>query len=119
MQANDSNKWPGLTPMAKVEVVVDGEFVPNVRDLLVSAGATGYTALHGVSGYGHHGEHEGRLLFNDRNSLSLLISVVPIERVDELVAGIRRVLKATAGVMFVSETHVSRPEYFMPSEEPG
>ena len=111
--------WTGLTAMARIEVVIDGDHLPTIRDLLLSSGATGYTALRGVSGFGHGGEHEGRLLFNDRNSLSLLISVVPIERVDELVAGIRRVLKATAGVMFVSETHVSRPEYFMPSEEPG
>lgn len=112
MQANDSNKWPGLTPMAKVEVVVDGEFVPNVRDLLVSAGATGYTTLHGVSGYGHHGEHEGRLLFNDRNSLALLICVLPPEQVEAVVAGIRRLLDDQHGVVFVSETHVSRADYF-------
>jgi len=104
--------WTGLTPMARIEVVIDGEHVPTIRDLLLAAGATGYTALHGVSGFGHGGQHEGRLLFNDRNSLSLLICVAPIQRVEALVAGIRRVLDTTHGVMFVSETHVSRPAYF-------
>lgn len=106
------NTWTGLTPMARIEVVIDGEHVPTIRDLLLASGATGYTALHGVSGFGHSGQHEGRLLFNDRNSLSLLISIIPIERAEALVAGIRRVLENTAGVLFVSETHVSRPEYF-------
>jgi len=104
--------WTGLTPMARIEVVVDGEHVPTVRDLLLDAGATGYTALHGVSGLGHHGEHEGRLLFNDRNSLALLISVIPHDRVEPVVAGIRRLLDEQHGVVFVSETHVSRPDYF-------
>jgi PII-like signaling protein len=102
--------------MARIEVVIDGDHVPIIRDLLLSAGATGYTALHGVSGFGHGGEREGRLLFNDRNSLSLLISIIPIERAESLVAGIRRVLENQPGVMFVSETHVSRPEYFTAPE---
>lgn len=109
---NDRSIWPGLTRMARVEVVVDGDHVPTVRDLLLSAGATGYTALHGVSGFGHHGEREGRLLFNDRHSLSLLISVMPFDRVEPVVAGVRRLLDEHHGVVFVSETHVSRPDYF-------
>lgn len=108
--------WPGLTPMARIEVVVEGEHVPTIRDILLGSGAAGYTALHGVSGFGHAGEHEGRLLFNDRNSMSLLISVIPMENAGPLVAGIRKVLEEHHGVMFVSETNVSRPEYFQPDE---
>jgi PII-like signaling protein len=113
------NTWTGLTPMARIEVVIDGEHVPTIRDLFLAAGATGYTALPGVSGFGHGGEHEGRLLFNDRNSLSLLISIISIDRAESLVAGIRRVLDNHHGVMFVSETHVSRPEYFTPPGTPA
>ncbi len=104
--------WDGLTTMARIEIVVDGEHVPTVRDLLLEAGATGYTALHGVAGFGHSGEHAGRLLFNDRNSLSMVISVVPPEHVQPVVAGIRALLDHHHGVVFVSETHVSRPDYF-------
>lgn len=114
--SNDTTTgWNGLTKMARIEVVVDGEHVPTVRDLLLDAGATGYTALHGVSGFGHHGEREGRLLFNDRNSLALLISVLPLDRVEPVVAGVRRLLDEQHGVVFVSETHVSRPDYFRPA----
>lgn len=104
--------WEELARMAKIEVVVDGEQVQAVRDLFLEAGATGYTGVSGVSGFGHHGHHQGRLLFNDRASLSLLISVVPTDRVEPLVAGLRRLLQGHHGVFFVSETHVSRPEYF-------
>lgn len=104
--------WQELTRMAKIEVVVHGEQVPAVRDLFLEGGATGYTGVSGVSGFGHHGHHHGRLLFNDRESLTLLISVVPTDKVDSLVAGLRRLLRQHHGVFFVSETHVSRPEYF-------
>lgn len=104
--------WNELTPMAKVEVIVDGSQVPAVRDLFLDAGATGYTGVSGVSGFGHHGHQQGRLLFNDRSSLTMLISVVPPEKVPTLVAGIRQLLEDKPGVFFVSETHVSRPDYF-------
>lgn len=107
-------RWGGLTPMARIEIVVDGEHLPTVRDLLLDAGATGFTTIRGVSGFGHHGEHEGRLLFNDRNSLTMVVCVVPFERVEAMVAGVRRLLDECHGVVFVSETHVSRPDYFRP-----
>lgn len=106
------NDFTGLTRMAKIEVVIDGGDEATVRDLFLNAGASGYTAVTGVSGFGHHGRHEGRLLFNDRASLSLLITVVPSDRVDALVAGIRRLLDDRHGVLFVTETYVSRPDYF-------
>lgn len=104
--------WPTLTPMAKIEVVVDGDDVPVLRDLFLDAGATGYTALSGVSGFGHSGHHQGKLLFNDRASMSMLITVVPLDKADPLIAGIRRLLDDRYGVLFVSETYVSRPDYF-------
>jgi len=102
----------GLTPMTKIEVVVDGADEHAVRDVFLGAGASGYTALTGVSGFGHHGEHQGRLLFNDRSSLSMLITVVPDDRVAAVVAGIRRLLDERRGVLFVTPTAVSRPDYF-------
>ena len=105
--------WTNLTPMAKIEVVVDGDDVPAISDLFLDAGATGYTALSGVSGFGHHGHHQGRLLFNDRASLSMLITVVPVEKAEALISGIRRLLDERHGVLFVSETNVSRPDYFV------
>jgi len=109
---NTLNTLTGFTAMARVEVVIDGEHVPTIRGLLLDAGAKGYTALHGVSGFGHSGAHEGRLLFNDRNSLSMLICVVPMEHAEAIVAGIRQFLEDHHGVVLLSETHVSRADYF-------
>jgi nitrogen regulatory protein PII len=102
----------GLTAMTKIEVVVPGTHAPDVRDLMRSVGATGWTSVSGVSGFGHHGHHQGRLLFNDRDPLEMVITVVPDDRADALVAGLRGLLAASSGVMFVSDTYVSRPEYF-------
>lgn len=106
------NTWPGYTTMARIEVVIDGEHIPTVRDLLLAAGAKGFTAIQGVSGFGHSGAHEGRLMFNDRNSLTLLISVVQIDRAQAAVAGIRQLLDDHHGVVLISETQVSRADYF-------
>ena len=101
-----------LTKMTKVEVVVAGKDAPAVRELIGSVGATGFPSLSGVSGLGHHGYHQGRLLFNQQATLELIITVVPQERADALLAGLRPLLDASSGVMFVTETYVSRPEYF-------
>lgn len=104
--------WTGFTTMARIEVVIDGEHVPTVRELLLAAGAKGYTAIQGVSGFGHSGAHEGQLLFNNRNTLSLLISVVPTDAAEAIVVGIRQLLDDHHGVVLVSETQVSRADYF-------
>lgn len=103
---------PGLTKMTKIEVVVPGADAAAVRDLISAAGATGYTSVSGVSGLGHHGYHQGRLLFNDQAPLELLITVVADERVDALLTSLRPLLEASSGVMFVTDTYVSRPGYF-------
>lgn len=104
--------YDGLTKMTKVEVVVSGADATAVRDLFKASGATGFTSLSGVSGLGHDGYHQGRLLFNEQAALELLITVVPQESVDALLTGLRTLLEESSGVMFVSDTYVSRPEYF-------
>ena len=101
-----------LTPMTKIEVVVTGTDATAVRDLIHATGATGYTSLPGVSGLGHHGQHQGRLLFNQQAALELIITVVTNDRADDLIAGLRPLLEASSGVMFVTDTYVSRPDYF-------
>ncbi len=68
--------WERLAPMAKIEVVIDGDQVPAVRDLFVEAGATATRAFPGSVTTAT----TGRLLFNDRASLSMLITVVPEDK---------------------------------------
>jgi len=102
----------GLTKMTKIEVVVPGEYAAAVRDQFSGAGTTGFTSVSGVSGLGHGGYHQGRLLFNQQAALEMLITVVPEAKAEALVAGLRRLLDDSPGVMFVTDTYVSRPEYF-------
>ena len=101
-----------LTKMTKIEVVVTGAEAGTVRDIFKATGATGFTSVSGVSGLGHDGYHQGRLLFNDQATLEMLITVVPDERADAVLAGLRPLLDESSGVMFLTDTYVSRPEYF-------
>ncbi|WDZ82990.1 DUF190 domain-containing protein [Micromonospora cathayae] len=102
----------GLTRMVKVEVVTRGVDADAVRTLLHTSAVRGWTSLSGVSGFGHHGTHEGRLLFNDRDGLVMVIAVLPYERAHPVVTGLRDILADRPGVMFVSDAWVSRPDYF-------
>lgn len=102
----------GLTPMTKVELVIHGDDVPSVTELFSAVGARGFTAVSNVSGLGHSGLHQGRLLFNERSALTYLTVVLPPERTPALLDGLRQLLADRSGVMLVSDTWVSRPEYF-------
>jgi PII-like signaling protein len=106
---------PGLTPMAKVEVVVDAADVDFVEQLLAAEGVTGWTAMPGLAGFGHHGRNEGRMLFNERSGPTMVVAVLGPEHLDGVVSGLRSWLESHRGVLFVSEVLVSRPEYFRPT----
>ncbi len=95
------------------QVVISGEDVAVAADLFSEAGARGFTAVANVSGLGHSGHHQGRLLFNQRDALTLLTVVLPADRAGALVEGLRSLLVNRSGVMLVSDTWVSRPEYFL------
>ena len=103
---------PGLTQMTKIEVVVGGEDVAAVENLLTAAGTSGYTVLSGVSGLGHAGFHQGSLHFNDRDTLRMVVAVVDDAGADAVVASLRSLFEERPGVFFVTDTYVSRPEYF-------
>ena len=101
-----------LTQMTRIEIVISGEDVAVAEDLFSGAGARGFTVVPNVSGLGHSGHHQGRLLFNQRDGLTLLTVVLPPERAGALLEGLRSLLANRSGVMLVSDTWVSRPEYF-------
>ena len=103
----------GLYRMTKVEVVVNGTDVQSVQSIFEETGVSGFTMIGNVSGRGHTGYHEGRLAFNDRDGLSMLITVAPDDKAANLIERLRRLLANRPGVMFVSETQVSRPDYFI------
>ena len=104
----------GLTlhPMKEIRVIVSGEHRAFVTELLDKVQATGYTIIGNVSGKGHHGLHEAHFMFNEMESLVMIMAVVPEEKVEPILAGLRPLFDRYSGVMFVSDVAVSRREYF-------
>ena len=98
--------------MKEIKIVVQGEHAKFVTDLLDRVGATGYTIINNVSGKGHHGFHEGHLLFNDTSSQVIVFTVVPEERVEPILAGLGPLFNKHSGAMFVTDVAVSRREHF-------
>jgi nitrogen regulatory protein PII len=101
----------GLVPMKRVEIIISGEDLHHVEHLLVKARA-GFTIVPNVSGRGHHGLHEGHLLFNDMHTLDMLFTVVPEDRVEPILAGLGTLFERHSGVVFVSDVWVTRKRYF-------
>jgi len=99
--------------MVKVEVIVNAADRSFVETLFRAEDVVGWTALPGLSGFGHGGRHEGRLLFNEQMGQTMLITVVPEAKLEGIVAGLRALLETHAGVLFVSDAYVSRPMYFV------
>ncbi len=101
-----------LHPMKEVRVIVAGEHRPFVTELLDKVHASGYTIIGNVSGKGHHGVHEAHFMFSEQESLVMILAVVPAEKVEPILAGLRPLFDRYSGVMFVSDVAVSRQEYF-------
>jgi nitrogen regulatory protein PII len=105
----------GLTlhPMKEIKIVVQGDQLKFVTELLDRTGATGYTIINNVSGKGHHGFHEGHLLCNDTSSQVIIFTVVPEGKVEPILAGLGPLFNRHSGAMFVSDVAVSRREHFV------
>ena len=101
-----------LNPMKEFRVIVAGEHRAFVTDLLDRVNATGYTIIGNVSGKGHHGVSEAHFMFSEQESLEMIMTVVPDEKVEPILAGLRPLFDRHSGVMFVTDVAVSRQEYF-------
>jgi nitrogen regulatory protein PII len=88
-----------LHPMKEIRVIIAGEHRAFVTELLDQVKATGYTIIGNVSGKGHHG-------------LELIMTVVPEEKVEPILAGLRPLFERHSGMMLVTDVTVSRQEYF-------
>ena len=106
-----------LHPMKEIKIIIEGEHLKLVSDLLDKVKATGYTVISNISGKGHHGFHEGHLMFNDTSSQVMVFTVVPEEKVEPILAGLGPLFNRHSGSMFVSDVAVSRRDRFIPSEE--
>ncbi len=109
----------GLTlhPMKEIRVIVSGDNRSFVTELLDKVQATGYTIIGNLSGKGHHGLREAHFMFSEQESLVMIMTVVPEDKVEPVLAGLRPLFDRHSGVMFVSDVAVSRREYF--GKKPG
>ncbi|HHF7344511.1 TPA: P-II family nitrogen regulator [Legionella feeleii] len=101
-----------LHPMKKIEIIVAGEHEHLISSMMEEASVTGFTLIRNVSGKGHHGFHEGKMMFNDKSSLVLFIAVAPEEVIATIALGMKTVFQNESGVMFVSDVAVARFDYF-------
>ncbi|MFZ4077442.1 MAG: DUF190 domain-containing protein [Legionellaceae bacterium] len=101
-----------LHPMKKIEVIVSGENEDLISNMLNSANISGFTLIRNVSGKGHHGFREGKLLFNDKAVLVMFIAVASEEAIQDIAMGMKSLLEKNSGVMFVSDVSVARVDYF-------
>ena len=97
-----------LHPMKEIRVIVAGEHRVFVTDLFDKMNATGYTII----GNGHHGLHEAHFMFTEQESLVMIMTVVPEDKVEPILAGLRPLFAKHSGVMFVADIAVSRRDYF-------
>ncbi|PWY54344.1 transcriptional regulator [Legionella qingyii] len=101
-----------LHPMKKIEIIVSGEHEQLISSMMEEAKVTGFTLLRNISGKGHNGFHEGKILFNDRASLIMFLAVAPEEVIATLALGMKTLFQQNSGVMFVSDVDVARMDYF-------
>ncbi|MGZ8404764.1 MAG: P-II family nitrogen regulator, partial [Nitrospira sp.] len=78
-----------LHPMKEIRVIVAGEHRAFVTELLDRVQASGYTIIGNISGKGHHGVREAHFMFSEQESLEMVLTIVPEEKVDPILAGLR------------------------------
>ena len=101
-----------LYPMRKIEIIIQGDRLKTLETLLNELGVTGYTIVRDVSGKGHHGVHGGRLIFNERDSYAMLVTVTSPDKFEALAQCIQPLLEDSSGVLFMSDVNVLRMNYF-------
>ncbi len=97
-----------LSPLKKLEIILDGEHQGFATDMLDRAGVKGYTIVNNLSGKGRHGFHEGHIMFNEDDVLVMIIAAVPEELVDPILEGLAPFYNEHSGVVFISDIQVTR-----------
>jgi nitrogen regulatory protein PII len=97
-----------LSPVKKLEIIIEGAYQEYATDLLDRAGVTGYTIIGNLSGRGRHGFHEGHLMFNEEAVLIMIIVAVPPDLVEPILEGFEPFFNQHTGVVFISDIQVSR-----------
>ncbi|MFQ5597239.1 MAG: P-II family nitrogen regulator [Nitrospiria bacterium] len=101
-----------LYPMKEIRIIIQGEHVEFVTELLDDVEVGGYTIISNLSGKGEHGVHTAHSMFNDMDSMQMVISILPEEKVDAILAGLKPIFHRYMGIVLVADVSVSRPEHF-------
>jgi nitrogen regulatory protein PII len=101
-----------LHPMKEIKIIIEGEHLHFITDVLDRIKASGYTIFNNLSGKGHSGFHEGHMMFNDTSSLQMVLTVVPEEKLDPILSGIKPFLERHSGSLFVIDASVLRRAHF-------
>jgi len=97
-----------LSPLKKLEIILEGEHQGFATDLLDRVGVKGYTIFNNLSGKGRHGFHEGHLMFNEDDVLIMIIAAVPEDMVNPILEGLAPFYNEHSGVVFISDIQVTR-----------
>lgn len=106
-----------LYPMKEIRIIIHGEQVGFITELLDDVETGGYTIISNLSGKGQHGMHTGHSMFNEMDSMQMVMTILPEEKVDAILAGLKPIFHSHTGIMLVSDVSVSRPEHFMGKPE--
>lgn len=97
-----------LSPLKKLEIILEGEYEAFATDLLDQIGVKGYTIINNLSGKGSHGFHDGHLMFNEDDVLIMIIAAVPEPLVKPILQGMAPFYNEHSGVVFISDIQVTR-----------
>jgi nitrogen regulatory protein PII len=101
-----------LHSMKEIKIVIEGEHLHFVTNVLDEIEASGYTIFNNISGKGHGGFQKGHLMYNDTNSLQMVLSIVPEEKVEPILYALKPFLECHSGSLFVLDTNVLRQDRF-------
>lgn len=71
------------------------------------------TIISNLSGKGQHGVHTTHLMFNEMESMQMVMTILPEEKVDAILAGLNPIFDPHTGILLVSDVSVSRPQHFI------
>jgi len=97
-----------FSPLKKLEIILEGEYLEFAGDLLDRLGVKGYTVVNNLSGKGSHGFIDGHLMFNEEDVLIMIIAAVPEQLVAPILQGFAPFYNEHSGVVFISDIQVTR-----------
>jgi len=97
-----------FSPLKKLEIILEGEYLEFAGDLLDRLGVKGYTVVNNLSGKGSHGFIDGHLMFNEEDVLIMIIAAVPEQLVGPILQGFAPFYNEHSGVVFISDIQVTR-----------